>query len=156
MKNWAIYAIAGLGFLAYNMASNVDRDASGAIVGEGNVDAFEVRVGDCFDDTDAFNTEINSVPGVPCSEPHDNEAFAVFGISLASYPQDEAMADLALDECKQRFDVFVGKDYASSSLDIMTMYPSEESWKQNDREVICAVYNMDASKLHGSSKGRAL
>jgi hypothetical protein len=155
MKNWGIYIAVALGFVAYNALTEADRDSSGAIVGEGNVDAFEIRVGDCFDDTSSFD-EVSSLPGVPCAEPHDNEAFAVIELTIASYPEGDAMGELAHNSCMRRFESFVGRDYESSSLDILTIYPTSESWKQSDREVVCAVYDMDASKLVGSVKGLAL
>lgn len=84
MRTWSLYVVIALGILIYGATTKVDRDSSGAIVGEGNVDAF------------------------------------------------------------------VGRDYESSSLDIMTLFPTIESWAQNDREVICAVYDMNATKLVGS------
>jgi hypothetical protein len=57
----------------------------------------------------------------------------------------------------ERFEAFVGKDYESSALDVASLYPSRESWtNQNDREVICAVYDVDANKLTGSVKGLGL
>jgi hypothetical protein len=137
-----------------------DRDNAGAIVGEGSVDAFEMRVGDCFDDGAAFaddNPEVQSVPGVPCGNPHDNEVYAVFDVDVASFPEGDGMATMAFDACKQRFMAFVGRDYDSSSLDIATLHPSRDSWHgHNDREVVCAVYDVDANKLVGSVKGRAL
>lgn len=156
MKSWGIYIIAALGFAVYGAVTDADRDSTGAIVGEGSVDAFHVRVGDCFDDSSSFEDEITSLPGVPCSDPHDNEAFAVFDVRVAAYPEGDGMADLANDSCLERFASFVGTDYESSTLDIMTMYPSPESWNENDREVVCAVYDMEASKLEGSVKGMAL
>jgi hypothetical protein len=36
------------------------------------------------------------------------------------------------------------------------MYPSVESWKQDDREVVCAVFDMNANQLVGSAAGRGL
>ena len=63
---------------------------------------------------------------------------------------------MAHDGCLERFEAFVGKDYESSSLDIATLYPSAESWQQSDREVVCAVYDVDAEKLTGSVKGLRL
>ncbi len=67
------------------------------------------------------------------------------------------MADLANEACIERFKAFVGRDYESSSLDIATLYPSHDSWhRENDREVICAVYDIDTKKLTGSVKGSAL
>ena len=156
MKNWVIFLAAIIGFGIYGAVTKVDRDSSGAIVGEGSVDAFQVRVGDCFDDTSSFDEGITSLPGVPCNEPHDNEAFALLDLSIATYPEGDGMAELAHESCLAHFDSFVGRDYESSSLEIMTLYPSTESWVENDREVICAVYDINAAKLVGSVKGREL
>jgi hypothetical protein len=156
MKSWAAYIALALGVGIYGAATKADRDGSGAIIGEGTVDAFSVRVGDCFDDTDSSTEEISNLPGVPCSNPHDNEAFAVFDVTLESYPHGEEMGALAQESCMQRFDSFVGRDYESSSLDIFAIYPTPASWAQDDREVICAVYDMEANKLVGSVEGRAL
>jgi len=156
MKSWAIYILAAIGFIVYGAVTDVDRDGSGAIVGSGNVDAFNVQVGDCFNDVSAYNGQVESVPGVPCSEPHDNETFAVYDVSFDSYPAEGNMDQLAYDGCKARFESFVGTDYESSSLEISTMFPSVESWAQNDREVICAIYDMNANQLVGSAAGRGL
>jgi hypothetical protein len=151
-------AIAAGAFLVYSTMP-ADRDSSGAIVAEGSLDAFQMRVGDCFDDGSAFaeeNAEVGDVPGVPCSKPHDNEVYAVFDVSVATFP-GEQMADMAHEGCLERFESFVGRDYESSSLDIATLYPSRESWnEQNDREVVCAVYDIELAKLTGSVKGRSL
>jgi hypothetical protein len=156
MKSWAIYVIAALGFVIYGAVTDVDRDSTGAIVGSGNIDPFKMRVGDCFNDVSSYDEEINNLPGVPCSEPHDNEAFAVFDLAVASYPGDDEMEALAYDSCMQRFDSFAGTDYDSSTLEIFPIYPTDTSWKQNDREVVCSVYDMDANKLVGSAEARGL
>lgn len=161
MKNFLFYAIIGLGVVAYNVATQADRDASGNIVDSGNVDAFTIRLGDCFDDTGPLGTdeagEISSLPGVPCSEPHDNEVYAVFDVSFEEFPGDERMADEAFGQCLDRFAGFVGTDYESSTLDITAMYPSSQSWSmQNDREVICAVYDMNGGKLEGTAKDTSI
>ena len=155
MKSWVIYITAALGFAIYGAATNVDRDGSGAIVGEGSVDAFQVRQGDCFNDSHAIEGEyeVSSVPGVPCSEPHDNEAFAVFDVAFADYPVDEDMGELAYNSCMTHFESFVGKEYDSSTLEITTLYPSSASWAEDDREVVCAIFDMNAKKLVGSAKG---
>ncbi len=158
MKSWAIYIAAALGFVIYGAVTDADRDGSGAIVDGGTVDAFQVRIGDCFDDAivDEGNYEVSDVPGVPCSEPHDNETYAVFDLTVDSFPEDDAIGELAYESCYERFQPFVGRDYETSTLDINMMYPSRESWQQDDREVICAVYDVEANKLIGSAKGRGL
>ena len=156
MKTWGVYILAAIGFAIYGATMEADRDSTGAIIGEGTVDAFHVQVGDCFDDTESLDEEINSLPGVPCSEPHDNEAYAVLDLTVENYPEGDAMSDLANESCMNLFEAFVGMGYDSSSLDIFAIYPSVDSWKQDDREVVCAVYDMNAEKLVGSMKGRAL
>jgi len=157
-RNWIIGAALAGGAFLFNSVMQADRDSTGAIVDEGSIDAFQMRVGDCFDDGSAFaddNDDVRSVPGVPCAKPHDNEVYAVFDVTLTSFPGD-GMAEIAQDACRERFEAFVGKDYESSSLDIATLYPSSDSWQRKDREVICAVYDIDAKKLTGTVKGLAL
>ena len=57
----------------------------------------------------------------------------------------------------RRFSSFVGMDYDSSVLDITALYPSTDSWKmQDDREVVCAVYDMNGGKLTGSARGSSI
>jgi hypothetical protein len=157
--NWGIGIIVAAGAYLFNTAMQADRDGTGAIVGEGSLDAFQMQVGDCFNDGTVFaeeDAEVGSVPAVPCSTPHDNEVYAVFDVSVATFPGDD-MAEMARDACMERFVPFVGRDYESSSLDIATLYPTHESWHgQNDREVVCAVYDVDAKQLTGSVKGLAL
>jgi hypothetical protein len=158
-RNWGIGIAIAAGAYLFNYVMQADRDETGAIVDEGSLNAFQMRVGDCFDDGTAFTEEdasIGSVPGVPCAKPHDNEVYAVFDIDAATFPGD-AMSEMAHDACLERFESFVGIDYESSSLDIATLYPSAESWsRQNDREVICAVYDVELAKLTGSVQGLRL
>jgi hypothetical protein len=156
-RNWIVGIAIAAGAYATSSFLQADRDDSGAIVEAGSVNAFQMRVGDCFDDGSTFtDEEVDSVPGVPCATPHDNEVYAVFDVSMTTFPGD-SMGDVAHEACLERFESFVGKDYESSSLDIATLYPTKDSWNgQNDREVICAVYDVDAKKLTGSVKGLRL
>ena len=157
MKNWGIYIVVIAGYFLYSVMTSADRDESGAIVSAGTIDAFSLRVGDCYDDSDGYSDEVDSLPGVPCTEPHDNEVYAVFAVDLPEYPGDDAMGDLAYEQCMTKFAGFVGKDYESSSLDFYPMYPSSESWsRRDDRDVVCAVYDMELEKLEGSVKGLGL
>ena len=156
-RNWGFGIAVAAGIFGINKFLEADRDSSGAIVSEGNVSAFAMRVGDCFDDGDTFSSEeVDGVAGVPCSKPHDNEVYAVFDLTMSTFPGDE-IGELSQQACVERFEEFVGKDYESSSLDVASLYPTRESWTQkNDREVICAVYDIEAKKLAGSVKGLRL
>jgi hypothetical protein len=156
MNKIGAYIAIALAFFAYNAVTSADRDDSGAIVDAGSIDAFHIQVGDCFDDSSSYDEQVTSLPGVPCSDPHDNEAFAVFDVTFDSFPDEETMSGLAYESCVDRFEPFVGIDYESSVLEVVTLYPTAESWAQDDREVVCALYDMSETKLVGSVRGRAL
>ena len=149
-----------VGFIAYNSLNDADRDESGEIVSGGDMSAFSVRVGDCFNDPPEIldgGQEIMDVGAVPCVEPHDNEVYAQFDLSLGAYPGDEEISVLAYDRCMESFESFVGISYAESILDILRLTPTAESWsQQNDREVSCAVYNIELEKLTGSMRGSGI
>ena len=161
MKNFLIYALIGLGVITYNVSTQADRDGAGAIVSEGKVDAFTIQPGDCFDNTNSLASEetgeVSSLPGVPCSQPHDNEVYAIFDLDQPTFPGSEEISELSFEACLDRFESFVGVDYESSSLDIAALYPSKESWSRHgDREVVCAVYDMNYEKLTGSTRNSGI
>ena len=130
-----------------------ERNDSGEIVSAGSVGAFEVQVGDCFDDEAFESDEISEVPAVPCSQEHDNEVYAAFDLT-GEWPGDERVAELADEGCLERFAGAIGKTYEDSEIAMTTMYPSQGSWKnRDDREVLCVGYHMELEKLTGSIIG---
>ncbi len=152
-----------IGYLAYDYVNDADRDESGSIVNAGEIDAFAMRVGDCFNDPhemiDAGSTEVvvQDVGGLPCSEPHDNEVYAVFDVRFEAFPGNESMSNEATNACLKYFEGFIGTSYEESVLDIFSLYPTDASWSQlDDREVVCAVYHINGKKLTGSIEGSAI
>lgn len=150
-----------LGAGTYFYMSQAGRDVTGSIQRAGQLDAFDLRVGDCFDDETgeiaASMTEVFSVPAVPCGEPHDNEVFAVFDVDLASFPEQEVLDDMAFDGCLEHFEPFVGLDYQSSALEVTTLTPTYKSWHDSgDREVVCVLYHMEGEALKGTTRGSRL
>jgi hypothetical protein len=137
------------------VACQAERDADGAIVAAGTLAAHELGVGDCFDDepTDEEVTEIFDVPAVPCDEPHDNEVFHVFELGGEELPADAEIEGLVDEECLPAFERFVGTSYEGSELDLFAIWPTAGSWEDGDREVLCAVFAMDLSKLEGTVAG---
>ena len=113
---------------------------------------FSLAVGTCFDDAGLEDEEIYSVDDLSCDTPHDNEVFALFDLTGSEFPGDLVL-DLASDGCVERFDAYVGIAYFESDLDVFPIYPTAESWDAGDREVVCALYALDLSKLTGSMQG---
>jgi hypothetical protein len=157
MEGRSILAIAGAAVAAViGISTAAERNAAGDITTAGAVDAFEVRVGDCFDDEAFASSEISEIPGVPCSQPHDNEVYATFDIA-GEWPGDERVEELAYEGCFERFAGAIGKSYEDSVIDFTTIFPTQGSWKQrDDREVVCVGFHMEAEELTGSIIGSGL
>lgn len=133
------------------------RDESGAVTESGDLSVFSVRIGDCFDDDASEEEVVSELAAVPCAEPHDNEAYAVFDLASGDdeWPGDDSVLLEASQGCFDRFEAFAGIAYADSALDFFPITPTEESWDAGDREVICAIYNLDLAKLTGSARDSA-
>jgi hypothetical protein len=142
--------VAGCG----NTVSDDDstRDQSGEVVEGGDVGAFRLQVGDCL--AQEAVGDVESVPVVPCAEPHDSELYHSFDLPGTEYPGEEAIIESAQQGCFDAFETFIGASYESSIYDISYLYPVEESWnKLNDRTVLCGVYLVDGSLAVGSAAG---
>ena len=138
---------------AIGLSRAATRGESGEIMTAGTVDAFEMRVGDCFDDSAFEQSEISEVHGVPCAEPHDNEVYATFDLT-GTWPGEERVEELAFEGCYDRFASTIGRSYEESEIDYTSIYPSSRSWKElDDREVICVAYHMEYEQLTGSVLG---
>ena len=120
----------------------------------GNV--FSLEVGNCFNDPDSFE-EVNSVEIVDCAEPHDNEVFATYEMTTTSFPGQDIAVNQGQQRCVVLFDGYVGRDYASSSLEVGVLTPTAESWERlDDREVVCLLYDVGLRKLTGSVKNTGI
>lgn len=115
-------------------------------------DVFSLEVGDCFDDPDASLEQVFEVPIVDCDEPHDNQVYAIFELGNGAFPGDTEVAQRAQAGCIDRFDDYVGVEYAASALFATWLYPTEVSWEEGDREVICVLFDQEGP-LEGSLRG---
>ena len=115
---------------------------------------FELEAGMCFNDPGTLE-QVYSVETVDCSEPHDNEIYLVTRYpGGGDYPGDAVIEQAAFTACFDAFEPFIGLAYEYSRFDITGLWPSRESWTDlGDREIICAVYDIDGAKLTGSVRG---
>lgn len=150
--------VAG-GWWLFTSFDDASRDDGGEIVGGGDLGVMSMQVGDCFDDPGGLEDVVYDVAAAPCSEPHDNEVFAVKSVGTVfgdEFPGRSAMEQYSYDSCVASFLTYVGVDYAQSSLGVFTFTPTQESWDQGDREFVCALYSIDFAKLDGSARGSGL
>jgi hypothetical protein len=117
------------------------------------VSVFDIKVGDCYQDPDEteFVTELTLVD---CDAPHDNEIYA-FGLYPADdgapFPDEETLDEFTDEYCTEVFEEYVGIAYEDSIYYITYLQPTESSWEDGDREVVCILYDQDGP-MEGSKK----
>jgi len=124
------------------------------------VSVFDLEPGDCFSaDADQL---AGSVTVVDCVRPHLYEAYFIFDHEAGAvepYPGDEAVLEYADAGCQPPFEEYVGFAYAESIWYITSVTPSEETWAEGDREIVCTLNQRDANdepiEVTGSAEGAA-
>lgn len=137
--------LAGCSLLSPGSGSGTVRDPSGTPTATARVSAFDIAVGDCLDDADV-GTATATTQIVPCTGPHDSEAFAESTVSGDTYPGDDALQAQAQSVCSgTAFARFIGIASADSTLQISYYLPTQDTWAGGDRRITCTVYQMDQS-----------
>ena len=122
---------------------------------EGKSDVFSLAVGDCFNDEDTET--ISSVKVLECAEAHDNEVYFEYALAddafgSGSYDEEFVFAD-AEQKCLPTFEEFVGSTYENTGLNFSYLYPTEQSWSEDDRSIQCVAY-WDNGPISGSLSGK--
>jgi hypothetical protein len=108
---------------------------------------FELSLGGCFDDESSSSDEVSEVPIVECSDPHDNEVYAVHEMTDSAYPGFDSTGDRADGLCLADFELL---KHENLELDFGWLIPTDRSWANGDREIICFVYRVDLEKMTGT------
>lgn len=115
---------------------------------------FDLEVGDCFSEV---GDAAESVVVTDCADSHLYEVFALLdhpGGDSEAYPGSEEIGDFGDTECREPFTAYVGHDYETSVYWITTLTPSEETWAEGDREIVCTLrLGEDAEPTTGSAEG---
>ncbi|UVJ40309.1 septum formation family protein [Arthrobacter sp. CJ23] len=101
-------------------------------------------------------TEVQDVTIIPCGASHDFEAYAAMKFDGGAYPGDDAVQTQSQDFCGTEFATFVGKAFDDSTLEITYLYPTRDSWKGGDREIMCLIGGAAGAKTTGTLKGTGL
>ena len=159
VRTVVVAAVAGLGVASGSAQEATREEATGEIAAEGQVDVFSFKVGDCFDSGDvqgaAGNTQVDAVKGKPCTEPHYGEVFHLENAEAAAFPGETELQAMSEEICTANFESYVGTPYADSTLYMTGLWPTAESWKNGDREIVCVLIGDDAP-LVGSQKGAGI
>ncbi|GAA1740658.1 septum formation family protein [Aeromicrobium alkaliterrae] len=141
--------------------TETERDEDGAVT-ETNEDAsvFDVKVGDCYilpDSSGSSGTsEVDTITAVPCSDPHEAEAYHEVELDSGDYPGDAEIQAAVEEACAPAFDTFVGLPYEESTLDVYQLFPTQDTWEQlDDRLISCLIYDPANAELTGTLEGAA-
>lgn len=138
IRFWWIPAL--LVALAVGYLTSARRDDVGSLASAGSVSVDELREGDCFNGGE--QEEITEVAGVPCSEPHEYEVFALATHEgAATFPSDAEFEPIFFEVCEPEFEPYVGAAWEASAIGASMISPSEESWAAGDRSFICVLYD---------------
>lgn len=116
---------------------------------------FDIKIGDCITES-AAEGEVESLPTVSCSQPHLYEVYHEFELTGPTKPSDTEIEKLVDEGCfGDAFTEFVGTPAEQSSLSVLYLSPTSESWAQGDHKVSCLVYEGDGTgnPTKGSLKG---
>ena len=134
------------------MGDDTTRDDSGDIVESGGLGVYSFQIGDCIQFPVGDEQLVESVEGVPGSEPHDAQVYVEFDLAAETFPGDDAIFEAAAARCYAEFDAAMGVAYdATPDLDFTAFTPVEEGWDAGDREVTCFVVRTDYAKWTGTA-----
>jgi hypothetical protein len=138
-------AIAVVGFAFSGCAfgggpTGAPSSTAGPSRGADDMTAEDLAVGDCLNDAELSGI-VTEVPVVPCSEPHDSEAYAEFDLPEGPYPGKDEINARGEAGCIEAFTAFVGIPFNASKLQYSFYLPTETSWPLGDRRILCEVYD---------------
>ncbi len=112
---------------------------------------FDLEIGLCYQGN--TGSDVRTLDEISCAEEHLFEVYAKFDIIGIDWPGAEEISAQTEAGCLERFDAYVGIEYAQSLYYIQPLTPTEEGWNEiNDREVICMLERQDDIPNIGTAK----
>ena len=119
-------------------------------------DPTDLGVGDCYDPIDDEESDVLLAAAIrPCDEPHLQEVFGILQLEDpvgAPFPSDRDLENASVDLCDPAFEEYIGEGIDDSQYDYLYYMPSEVTWENGDREVMCVVDDR-GDRIVGSVKG---
>lgn len=148
-----VMVLTGCGLNSLLEPTTADRDETGVIIEEGKVDVFSFQVGDCLSDLDRARNdeEVFGGGGVPCQEPHIYEVYAHDDFRITDL---STAAEVAEEFCAEGVDAFLGFALDLTSLNVISLTPTEQSFLEGDRAVTCLLHRFDRALVTDSLRGK--
>ncbi|MDP1846819.1 MAG: septum formation family protein [Solirubrobacteraceae bacterium] len=115
-----------------------DRESS-----EGNIDAADLKVGDCISDANSRTGDVTTFEAVACDEPHDGEVYTLIrleGGENAKPPSEAFINGKGQRGCRARLRrQATAKAFRDPQLGFKFVYPTPASWADGDRDITCVA-----------------
>lgn len=129
----------------FYLSITAQRDASGQIVEAGDLSTQELQIGDCINELQTTDAAV-TVPGVPCTEPHEGQVYDVFEVSGIRFPGNEKIFELAEEDCFDTLDDDFPELWSDQSVEVFYFYPTPDSWRQGDQGITCVARYRDGRR----------
>ena len=108
-----------------------------------STNVFALRPGQCFQNPPASQSVlgVTYVTVVPCSKPHNAQAFVQFTVKGTSWPGTEALKRKADSGCHARINGNVQASKIKLSMTLHYLYPLQASWASGHRTITCLIVN---------------
>lgn len=148
MRKVAALAIAGLLVFGVSACGDV-RDEAGTVTQSGSAHSLQIKKGDCVGSLEG--DQINDVQLVPCGDPHHWEAYAAHNMPDGDFPGSDEIGKVGQKFCDDEYTKFTGISSDKSQYTWTYLSPTEGSWKDGDREIMCFAGDK-AGGIKGSLK----
>ena len=136
---WVVGIVA---VVAIHAAGTAHRSAStGQITASGKLSVFSLRVGDCFQNPSGSQASatVANVSAVPCTTPHNAQAFAQLQAAGTSYPGNSALFRQASNGCNAQVAADLDKSRITGTMKLHFIFPLSQSWADGRRTIMCLV-----------------
>jgi putative regulator of septum formation len=127
--------------------SSAEEETTEPVADAESVSVFDLEESQCLVDVAQVQQQaVEEVDVVGCDSGHSAEVFSVFdleGGGEAEFPGTAEIEEQATSECGSAFEDYVGTSVDDSELEATFLAPSEETWGQGDREVVCIAFSED-------------
>jgi hypothetical protein len=103
------------------------------------ISAKDLEVGDCISDATATTGDVKTFDKIDCDKSHDGEVFSIIKLDDADkYPGVKFVSGKGQRGCRARLRrQATAKAFRDRRLGYKFVYPTRESWAQDDHEVTC-------------------
>lgn len=106
----------------------------------------DAKVGECF------NLDGESQVRVPCSQPHQLEAYFAGDLGSGPYPGQEDLDEAIDGDCMPKFFAFIGGEPQDKIIYVRAV-PTEEEWADGHHRGACLVAHEDQETKVGTARG---